>query len=272
MKKISFLFNRTFALTLILIIAISSLTVLTVKPASAQTIVKAEIPKPAVPQFSVALYDSSYDIPASTSIDPFNGQQTTLPATHHDARTLVFTFQNQEFTPFTLTDINNNVYDVQFYFNIRWKGHFGQDWNVLFGPHYGYIKPTSGPQTIYVANGSFSQQEFDVVQWSVSFPAYAQIDFQVEALTGYPTTPTIFTGQESGWSNTQTVTLNETVTSLPSVFPQIYNSPLPSTSPMQTPESTPTVPELSWLAVLPLLSLFFVAVIIRQRKTANVNQ
>jgi hypothetical protein len=40
-----------------------------------------------------------------------------------------------------------------------------------------------------------------------------------------------------------------------------------------SPTSTPTVPELSWLAIVPLLlSLFFVAVILRHRKTISQNK
>lgn len=217
-----------------------------VKPSFAQS-----IPTPSVPQFKVTLYNSSYNIPASTTTNPYTGQQTTSPATHREARTLVFIIQNQVFTSFQTKDAYNNIYSVKLYYNLRYRGHFDQspqDWSVLFGPNFGYIQPTSGPQTAYIANGSYSSQEFDVNQFSVGFPADAQIDFQVEALIGYPSTPTIFTGQESGWSNTQTVTLNQSVTTLPSTIPQIYNSPLSISSPTATPTSTPTVPEFpAWI-------------------------
>jgi len=48
-------------------------------------------------------------------------------------------------------------------------------------------------------------------------------------------------------------------------------TPQPSNSPSTNP--TPSIPELSWLVVLPLLlSLFFVAVIVRHRKTANLSK
>jgi hypothetical protein len=33
----------------------------------------ASIPKPSVPEFTVKLVDSSYDIPASSLIDPYTG-------------------------------------------------------------------------------------------------------------------------------------------------------------------------------------------------------
>jgi len=49
---------------------------------------------------------------------------------------------------------------------------------------------------------------------------------------------------------------------------------IPPTANSTFPNSpTPTVPELSWLAVVPLLlSVFAVAVIVRHRKTDNLNK
>jgi hypothetical protein len=205
--------SKGFAVFFVLIMAISSLSLLMVKPSRAQS-----IPKPSVPEFNVTLYDSSYDIPSSVTTNPYNGQHTTTPAKHIEARTLVFTVHNQAFTPCQTKDANNNVYDVKLYYNLRFKGHFdqSQDWDVLFGPNFGYIQPSSGPQTVYIANGSYTSQELDVSPWSVSFPADAQVDFQIEALIGYPSAPLVFSGQESGWSNTQTVAINQSVSKLPS--------------------------------------------------------
>ena len=189
--------NKGLAVFIILIITVSILSILMVQPAFAtQIITKTEIPKPTIPQFSLALYDSSYDVPAFSTTNPYNGQQTTQPFSHYEERTLVFTIQNQ-----VLTTFRDNSYNVNIYYNIRYKGHFdqNQNWIELFGPNFGYVNPTSGPQTIYIANGTYNS-EFDIRQFSVGFPADGQIDFQVEALIGYPTTPTIFTGQESGWA------------------------------------------------------------------------
>jgi hypothetical protein len=85
-------------------------------------------------------------------------------------------------------------------------------------------------------------------------PSEGQVDFQIEALTGYEHgisepfgTPRVITGETSGWSNIQTLTI-----------PAISSSP------------TPTVPEFSWLAILSLLVIVLsFAVILRHRKTAN---
>ena len=90
--------GKTSALFLTLIIALSCLNLLTFKPANAQTIVKSEIPKPAIPQFNVTLYDSSYEI--ATPYDPYYWEHFTRPVTYNGARTLVFTIQNRFSLPF----------------------------------------------------------------------------------------------------------------------------------------------------------------------------
>ena len=112
--------GKTLTLFLTLIIALSCLNLLTFKPANAQTIVKSEIPKPAIPQFNVTLYDSSYEIP--TPYDPYYWEHFTRPVTYNGARTLVFTIQNQVFTPFQYKDANNNVFNVNLYITFAIKG------------------------------------------------------------------------------------------------------------------------------------------------------
>jgi len=82
-----------------------------------------------------------------------------------------------------------------------------------------------------------------------------QIDFQVQAHVGHEEerdVTIVFVGESSGWSPTQTITI-----------PSSDGSPAPS----------PTVPELSWLVIAPLLlSGFAVAVLVRHRKTAKLKQ
>ena len=97
------------------------------------------------------------------------------------------------------------------------------------------------------------------------------LDFQVQAQTGYyavtqkpgymPGMPPIGSGdgyseitfnpaETSEWSNTQTVNLNQTSTTSP----------------------TPSVPEFSWLVILPLfLSLLLIVVFFRKRKFGDCN-
>jgi hypothetical protein len=92
-----------------------------------------------------------------------------------------------------------------------------------------------------------------------------ELDFQVIAMYGYyytqepashdPFVPSqtvfgVIADGESGWSPTQTLTIGQ-------------NS--------ATTTPTPTVPELSWLAIMPLLlSAFSLAIIFRHRKNDNL--
>ena len=78
---------------------------------------------------------------------------------------------------------------------------------------------------------------------------------EVEAIIGYPgrypitpLAPYVVYGETSDWSNDQTVTI-------------------PASSVSPNPTSTPTVPELSWLVVTPLLlSILSIALALRHRK------
>jgi hypothetical protein len=108
---------------------------------------------------------------------------------------------------------------------------------------------------------------------AAGFPKDAQLDFQVEAVLYYEGRIKVyqlwydFTGsivdgyisdQGSGWSNTQTISLADGLVS-------VSTSSNPTISPSSTP--SPTVPEFSWLAIVPLFaSSLFIAVILTHRK------
>jgi hypothetical protein len=66
--------GKSFALILILIISFSSLSLLLIKPACAQS---QSIPTPSVPEFSVKLADHSYDVPAIPPTSQFVRQTPT---------------------------------------------------------------------------------------------------------------------------------------------------------------------------------------------------
>jgi hypothetical protein len=69
-----------------------------------------------------------------------------------------------------------------------------------------------------------------------------------------------FTGETSGWSNIQTISIPDGTVTISQI-----TSTTPTISP--TPTSSPTVPELSWLALLPiLLSLPCVALAYKHRR------
>lgn len=79
--------RKSFALVLILILTVSS--IIMVKSAFSS------ITKPSVPEFTVKLVDSSYDVPTSYSIDPYTGQNVTHAGSHVESRTLDVKIKNQ---------------------------------------------------------------------------------------------------------------------------------------------------------------------------------
>jgi hypothetical protein len=264
--------SKTFALILTVLVIMSGLTLLIVKPANSETTPYPtpypEIPKPNVPKFTVRLIDSSYDIPASNTIDPYTGQTSTQPSQHIEARTIEIRIKNEPFTPFEV-NLGTSKWTASYQYNIRWKGHFEEDWHNLFFTADGYLSRSSeSPETVFSPQGEYSSTEglkMDRRGMYTTFPPNSELDFQVQALIGFvhrEVTPIpgggwLFTGEVSDWSSTQTLTIGETS----------------STSPTPKPTPTPSVPELSWLAIIPLMvSLLSVAVIIRHRKTNKLSK
>jgi hypothetical protein len=244
------------ALCLVVMLIVASTTLLMVKPANAQ-----EIPKPAAPQFSIQYVDYSYDIPAYNSTDAFTGQQVQHPSQHIGDVRVEGKIKNQPFTRYNLPNPPNGSIsgDVGFYYNVRYKGHFGNEWTEIYGYH----------------NKDFINQKYGseytnfTIYWE-EFPEGAQIDYQVKAMIGFegrtfigPYPQPVIIGEESEWSDTLTLffTKNETAIAFAS---NIDNTPypvLPTPSIVATP--TPSVPELSITAILalliatPLISVFF---------------
>jgi len=156
------------------------------------------IPKPNVPEFTVKLVDRSYDVPPSTTttIDPYTGKETVTnqPGRRVENKTIEVAIKNQPFSS-------------RLMYNIRIKGHFEQGWRELYCPSDGYLWQ--------------SDSQYTVISLPANYPVDAKIDFQVEALNGYISReydgsnagpfsfPWTFTGENSGWSNTQTITIDD---------------------------------------------------------------
>jgi hypothetical protein len=233
--------SKGFAVFFILIMVISCLSLMMIKPTYAQnstnptyspTASPAPIPTPSVPEFKVKFVDSSYDIPTTTSIDPYTGQNITNHGYHVENRTIELSINNQ---PFNSYNVN---YPNYFYYFVREKGHFSENWTDVNSPNNNFLLKSTSDYTVV----SYSLED--------GFPFWngissGQANFQVEAAIGgiYRISPQFASGYEfrgvtSGWSNTQTVTI-----------------PASSTS---SPTPTPTVPEFpSW--AIPLLFSLMVA-------------
>jgi hypothetical protein len=123
------------------------------------------------------------------------------------------------------------------------KGHYAQNWTNLYAIED--VPVASGSQytlLLYsVRHYSNAPDAYVLGDIETQFPAGAQVDFQVEAMIGYchrilqgDVAPWYFTGEESGWSNTQTITIPASV----------------SPSPTSTP-----VPEFPSLTILLLLTI-----------------
>jgi len=237
------------ALALMLVMAISTASLLMVIPAKAQT-----IPTPSVPSFTLQFVDNSYNVPTTTSIDPYTGQTITHQGYHVTNITLVMTIQNQPL----VYQYNGSQY-AELYYNIQAKGHYAENWSQIYANSDQPLANASSPQTMIIV-GVLGDNGFTVPPNSnLIVSSNGTVDFQVQAMLGFFYKKAVsgsgwfFQGNTSDWSPTQTITI-----------------PANSVSPSPSLTSTPAVPELSWLVIVPLLlSVISVAVIIRHRSVKH---
>jgi hypothetical protein len=242
----------------------SSASLLLFKPANAQS-----IPKPSVPEFTVKFVDRSYDVPITshTTIDPFTGKQvtTTSGGNHVTNKNIDITIKN---TPYPTIDLNNGSV-IQLYYAVRTKGHFA-DWTPEASSGYSFTRvlASSSDHTVVTLRIGSSDNDILMDYADVVIRAGGQEDFQVNAQVGYnylyhgghilPLYTDFAQFTESGWSNTQTITIPEGLVSTP------------APNPTENPSPSPTVPEFSWLTILPLmLAIPIVLIMIRNRLTCR---
>jgi hypothetical protein len=218
------------SISAVTILILSSLVM--VEPAFSQS-----ISKPSVPEFTAKLIDSSYDITPTSTIDAFTGQTVTHAGSHVEARTIEIRIKNEPFTPFSVTE-GSADWTVGFFYNIRWKGQFEQEWHEIYSPTIGLLGRDEGSETVYSNQGKYSSTDglkMTSQGMYITFPPQAKIDFQVEAMIGYTArvvegdmAPWYFFGEKSGWSNTQTIAIESEATEMLS----------PATTPTQEPTRT----------------------------------
>jgi hypothetical protein len=249
--------GKYLSLFLVVLLSVSILWIIT--PSSAQTTPDItpypEIPKPSVPQFTVKLIDSSYDIPAFASINPYTGQTTTQPIQHIEARTIEIRIKNEAITPFEVK-LGTSTWTAGLQYNIRWKGHFEDNWHNLFSASDGYFGSDSeNPETIFAPQGEYSPAEglkMKIQGMHTTFPPNSQLEFQVQAMIGFihrvvtpiPGGGWTFTGQTSDWSSSQTLNLGD---------------------------PSPSVPEFSIFLILPLFVVPLIAFFALKKRTKTYN-
>ena len=224
------------ALTLLLTAVLVLYSLVMVGCAFAQS-----VPKPSVPEFTVELVEHSYDVPPVYGIDQFTGENVTIQeGAHYQWNTLNFTIRNQQVPS-----------DYNLYYNIRYKGQYTDDWTELF---YGdrYMRRDEGEYSSkeFLVSGSHPSPS-DI--YGLEIPMGATVEFQVEAMIGgiysqgiWFSAGDAFEGEVSGWSETQTLTIEE------------VPPPTPS------PEATPIEPALI-LGVIGIVAVFVFGLVLLYR-------
>jgi hypothetical protein len=196
----------------------------------------------------------------SLIIKPVTAQSMHKPSTPE------FTIQTQSqanTTTITLT-IRNQPFDAAsqypdgFFYNVAISVD-GKNWSELYHVEDAqdwYPQQSNSSTTVltYVA-GETIYYPRDTSQGIGIIPRSGEVAFQVQAMIGHRDRgafkngfmPYVFVGETSDWSNTQTITIPESSTSA---------------------NPSPSVPEFSWLTILPLL-LFTPIVLIMIRKRVH---
>jgi hypothetical protein len=124
--------NRWLSLSLLAVFAVIGLLTVNLSVCAQTT------PKPSIPEFTLRYSGNSYDVPPrpSTSTNPYTGEitNTTISGYHVDNRTIELAIKNQ---PFSSYEKNGMI--INFYYNVRVKGHYAQNWTNLYSPDNGFI-------------------------------------------------------------------------------------------------------------------------------------
>lgn len=249
--------SKSFALILILLMAMSSLSLLMVKPACAQSgqtpNYSEYIPTPAVPQFTLNFVQSLYN---EIVTDPYTGVNTNQQVNNSTIEVII---KNQPFSPYnyswTYKDSTVNR-STSFWYDVQSKGHYSNDWTEVYVTGYYPTQSNTSDYTVLSLpqNSSVAQHMDSTILEPAYYPAGGQVDFRVRAIIGgyFPPVlysdinlPLNFISKNGSWSNTQTITIPESSTS---------------------PNSTPTVPEFPTLIILPLFAVIILLSIVFIRK------
>jgi hypothetical protein len=157
----------------------------------------ASIPKPSVPEFTVKLVDNSYEEPTIHGVNPYTGENYTIPSFHVENKSIEVKITNQPFVA------HSNGINYSLYYEVRVKGHFEENW----------VTPYQVPSEILVQ----PDYEYTIVSCFANYPAGSLVDFKVEAYVGHlhyegiPGHIGVYSAfsidATSGWSEPQTITI-----------------------------------------------------------------
>jgi hypothetical protein len=238
------------------------------------TITKLSTPK----LVSVTYEDHSYDVPASTTTDPFTGNPVETPGYYVYDRTLTMVIDKK----------NINLEEPGYFYHIiRMKGSYSNEWDsrtVRVAPYSISTAPNSQLVTlVFTSKGSSSLYCGD---GCLELPLEGQADFQVQIIKqenvyypptdGWPSSWIETLTAESDWSNTQTVTIARDNNEVPN---QTEPTPSPTyasdQNETQTDLMTIQLPLIGFLLVLilcPVIIVVLIIALIHTRKTTRHKQ
>ena len=271
--------SKSLTLLLVVILVVSGLMI--VQSAFAQS-----IPKPSVPEFKLSYTNHVYDVPAATS--QWSGEPIPNSGYHYNYREVYTKVRNQPNDAYVNENSVNNGVREKLYYNVRVQNHFSNDWVELWGQSPVYASNGSiitgtwywGASDSEVTNmGSISLNgPTNIIHASKDVAVGNQVDFQVKALIGYQNFEKYsFFGEESDWSETQTITFSEASTSnipnpLSPTTPTITLTPIPP----DTNSNSITMPMDIFMAIIAFFAsaLVILSVLLyrRHRKDNNLSK
>jgi hypothetical protein len=127
-------------------------------------------PAPPIPEFAVRFGDSSRDVPPSTSVDPYTGNNVTSPGYHVTSGFILLTIRNPVF---------DNSGTFRLYYNVRSKGHYEADgWILRTENLYTF---TNGMSEIQLPIKP-SQSEYTELRYPANYAPDSEVDFEVQAV------------------------------------------------------------------------------------------
>jgi hypothetical protein len=216
---------------------------LTVKPANAQS-----TSTTAVPQFSLQLVGPPTTVNTTYSLDPNTGRIVPNIGYTNPYSSLEIIIKNQFYSTSSGT----------LYYNVRIKEHNATEWDVVYSDLFLYLPAQSSNSTYTIISLPVETTNGIVLD--------AKTDVQVMAMlgtffwTGHNTFPFAsgydYTGENSSWSNSQTILVPANIPLSP--------TPAPSSSSPLTPTETPTstAASSSLISFLLLISTIVIAILL----------
>lgn len=216
--------------------------------------------KPSVPEFTLEYVDYSYHISPTYTADEFTGETVAIGGRDVKNFTIQINVKNNQLFP-PANDATSHLF-----YNVRFKGHFGNDWRETPSAENRTSSPTTYSEYVDASpHNPYLHEQSNSEYTAILFPANdynpnVSIDFQVEAVLGHDSLAWVDTDPfgeyharyyeavafdaTSGWSTTQTITI-----------------------PGNTPVPSPIFQQFPIIAILSLLAvvLLIVAIIVSKR-------